>query len=97
MEQRPPSCAHKAPCMLVPSTSTFAPHHTEGAYRPLLPGTAWFQAESGHGGFVGYSSLPSSMLLMLSQLGITSPGHVARHWTREGHTGIRSPYPTVLY
>lgn len=42
-----------------------------------------YQVEHGQGSLVDYSSMPS-MPLMLSQLGITSPGHVARNYPYTG-------------
>jgi hypothetical protein len=73
MDQRPPPCAHRAPRMPVPSTSTphgslyTQPHHTNGAYRPLLSSKVGYQPEHRYTGFAGYSSLPSIMSPMLPQ------------------------------
>jgi hypothetical protein len=94
MDQRLSPCAHWAPRLPVPSTTTSIaqgslytapwPHHPDRAYRPFLSGTAGM-AMSNHGqtGSAGYSCSPYSVPPTFSQLGITSLGHVTRWWVRE--------------
>jgi hypothetical protein len=94
MDQRPPPCAHRAPSLPVPPTTTPTastplytaawPHHPDAAYRPLMPSTVGTTtSDHGRASGAGYSPylLPPTFLHM----GITSPGHVARWWAREGH------------
>jgi hypothetical protein len=95
MDQIPPPCAHWAPRLPVPSTTTPTasaalytagwPHHPDAAYRTLLPGTvAVSTSDHGPTSTAGYSCSPYEMPLTFSQMGITSPGHVTRWWVREG-------------
>jgi len=99
MYQRLPSCAHRAPCPPVPSTTTSTaqgslymvpwPHHPDCAYRPLLLGTAGVaMADHRQTGSAGYSCSPYSEPPSFSQLGISSPGHVTRWWVQKGHDEI---------
>jgi hypothetical protein len=95
MDQRPPPCAHRAPCPPVPpmttptdSTTLYTttwPHHPDAAYRPLLPGTV-AEATSNHGqtSTAGCFSSPYSEAPTLSQIGFTASGNVTRWWLREG-------------
>jgi hypothetical protein len=95
MDQRPPPYAYRAPRPPVPpmtkptdSTALYTaawPHHPDGAYRPLLPGTV-AEPTSDHGqtSTAGCCSSPLSEPPTLSQIGFTQPGNVARWWVREG-------------
>jgi hypothetical protein len=61
------------------------PHHSDGAYRPLLPGTvAVPTSDHGQTSTARHCSSPLSELPTLSQIGFTQPGNVARWWVREG-------------
>jgi hypothetical protein len=108
MDQRPPSCAHRAPCLPVPPTTTSTsptplytmawPHHPNAAYRPLLPSTVGMTtSDHGQTNTAGYSSFPYSVPLTLSQMGITSPGHVTRWCAPEGYDGMTPQWPNMLY
>jgi hypothetical protein len=95
MDQRPPPYAYRAPRPPVPpmttptdSTALYTaawPHHPDGAYRPLLPGTVAVPT-SNHGqtSTAGPCSSPLSELSTLSQIGFTQPGNAYRWWVREG-------------
>jgi hypothetical protein len=107
MDQRLPPCAHRAPRLPVPPTtmSTYPaplytaawPHHPDAAYRPLLPDTAGMtMSHHGQTSTAGYSS-PYSVPPTLSQMGITSPGHVARWCAPEGYDGMTPPWPHMMY
>jgi hypothetical protein len=76
-------CATQPQRRLVPSTSLgsqySSPHHTDGDYRPAPPGMEEYLVEHGQGSLTGYSSMPP-MPPTLSQLGITSPGHVEQNY-----------------
>jgi hypothetical protein len=108
MDQRPPTCAHRAPRLPVPCTTTSTPamsaalhttpwpHHPDAVYRPLPPGTAGMsRSDPGQTSSAGYSPSPYPTF---SQLGITSPGHIDRWWARECHDPSRFPlyYPYPL-
>jgi hypothetical protein len=95
MDQRPTPYAYRAPRPPVPhmttptdSTALYTaawPHHPDGAYRPLLPGTvAVPTSDHGQTSTVGPCSSPLPELPTLSQIGFTQPGNVARWWVREG-------------
>jgi hypothetical protein len=95
MDQRPPPYAYQVPRPPVPpmttptnSTALYTaawPHHPDGAYRPLLPGTvAVPTSDHGQTSTAGPCSSPFSELPTLSQIGFTQPGNVARWWVREG-------------
>jgi hypothetical protein len=71
MDQRPPACAHRAPRLPVPCTTTSTPamsaalhttswpHHPDAVYRPLPPGTAGMSSSDlGQTSAVGYSPSP---------------------------------------
>jgi len=99
MDQRPPPCAHRAPRLPVPPTTTPTalaplcttgwPHHPDAAYRPLLPGTvAVPTSDHGQTSTAGYSCSPYSELPTFLQMEITPPGHVTRWWVREGYDGL---------
>jgi hypothetical protein len=68
MDQRPPTCAHRAPRLPVPCTTTSTPamsaalhttpwaHHPDAVYRPLPPGTAGMsRSDPGQTSTAGYS------------------------------------------
>jgi hypothetical protein len=108
MDQRPPACAHRAPRLPVPCTTTSTPamsaalhttpwpHHPDAVYRPLPPGTVGMsRSDPGQTSAAGYSPSPYPTF---SQLGITSLGHVDRWWARECHDPSRFPlyYPFLL-
>jgi hypothetical protein len=113
MDQRPPSCAHRAPRPPVPPTTTSIaqaplytvpwPYQPDGVYRPLLPGMAGMTiVDHGQTNSVGYSCSPYSVPPTLSQMGITSAGHVTRWWVPEGYDGMNPhhaymPYFLYLY
>jgi hypothetical protein len=95
MDQRPPPYAYRAPRPPVPpmttptdSTALYTtawPHHPDGDYRPLLPGTvAVPMSDHEQTSTAGCCSSPLSELPTLSQIGFTQPGNVARWWVREG-------------
>jgi hypothetical protein len=105
MDQRLSPCAHRAPRLPVPSTTTSTtqgslytapwPHHPDGTYRPFLPGMAmsdYRQTDS-----AGYFCSPYSAPPTFSQLGITSPGHVTRWWVQEGHDRISPLWANMSY
>jgi hypothetical protein len=73
------------------------PHHPDDVYRPLLPSTVGYQPDHGQTGSAGYSCSPYSMPPTFLQLGITSLGHVARCWAREGHDGISPLWANMPY
>ncbi|XP_062171470.1 uncharacterized protein LOC133877245 isoform X2 [Alnus glutinosa] len=95
MDQRPPHYAYRAPSPPVPpmttptvSTALYSaawPHHPDGPYRPLLPGTvAVPTSDHGQSSTAGPCSSPLSELPTLSQIGFTQPGNAYRWWLREG-------------
>jgi hypothetical protein len=95
MDQRPPPYAYRAPRPPVPpmttptdSTALYTaawPHHPDGAYRPLMPGTvAVLTSDHGQTSTAGPCSSPLSELPTLSQIGFTQPGNAYRWWVREG-------------
>jgi hypothetical protein len=108
MDQRPPPCAHRAPCLLVPSTTTSTaqaslhtaswPYHPDATCRPFLPGTVRMtMSDHGQTSSAGYYCSPYSLPPTFSQMWITSPGHVTRWWAREGHDGISPHWANMLY
>jgi len=112
MDQRPPPCAHRAPRLPMPSTTTPTtpaplytaawPHYPDAAYRPLMSGTVGVTT-SNHGqtSTAGYFSSQNSVPSTFSQMGITSPGHMTRWWARKGHNWMSThssmPYFPYTY
>jgi hypothetical protein len=103
MDQRPPHYAYRAPSPPVPpmttptvSTALYSaawPHHPDGAYRPLLPGTvAWPTSDHGQTSTAGPCSSPFSEPPSLSQLGFTQPGNAYRWWVNQPGYASYSPF-----